>query len=214
MDSAPLQIISDFPIPSYMVEGIDRARNNFAAAGARWSGVERIEIANIARAARAGRSRPDNVVGERASEMTETIASNAHAITQQTVDAFVADLGRGPEAFVEMIGVVARLVAIDTFATGIGADLVSLPEPTTDAANGDTDGRARKRSAFVPTVGAAGATSALSAVASEDRAQEDLHGSLYLSYREMGDVHIVKGLPRWQLELIAARTSLINHCFF
>ena len=63
-------------------------------------------------------------------------------------------------------------------------------------------------------VGAAGATSALSGVSVEDRAQEQLHDALYLSYQEMGDLGIDKVLSRSQMELLAARTSLINDCFF
>ena len=63
-------------------------------------------------------------------------------------------------------------------------------------------------------VGAAGATSALSAVTAEDRAQEQLHGALYLSYFEMGNFGIEKGLNRPQMELLAARTSLVNDCYF
>ena len=209
-----LNIESDYPVASYVIDGVDRARHHIAASGARWSGVERVDIAEIARAARAGQPRPDHAVSEEVATMVEALASNAHAVGMAAIDQFVASAGRDVEAYVEIIGIVARVVAIDTFATGIGADLVAFPEPDTAAPSGITRSAARKRSAYVPTVGHAGATSALSAVESEDRAQEDLHGALYLSYAEMGDLFIEKGLPRWQLELIASRTSLINSCFF
>ena len=103
---------------------------------------------------------------------------------------------------------------MDTFARGIGFEAVSFPEPSSDAPDGNINERAKRRSAFVPTVGAARPTSALSLVPSENAAQADLHAGLYLSYSEMGDREIHKGLPRWQLELVAARTSLINDCQF
>ena len=63
-------------------------------------------------------------------------------------------------------------------------------------------------------IGAAGATTALSSVAAEDAAQADLHGALYLHYAEMGDLTIVKDIPRWQMELAATTTSWINHCVY
>jgi len=208
------EIFSDLPLPRYMVDGVHRALANLAAPGARWSGAERIEIAGIARAVKARQPRPEYTLVHDAARMAEAIATNAHSITQEDVDAFGEVCGRGPEAFVEMIGVVARTVAIDTFMTGIGSAVVALPEPSSAPATGEVNPRAKKRSAFVPVDGAAGATTALSAVPREDQAQEDLHGALYLSYREMGDFTIHKGLPRWQLEAIAARTSLINDCFY
>ena len=205
---------STYSIPSYMVEGVERARRHIVSSGARWSAAERADIARVARAAKAGGDRPTSDLPEHVAKMSEMLAANAHVIDQSAVDAFVSQVGRGAEAYVEMIGVVARIVAIDTFATGIDATLVDLTAVDDQPPSGITREAARKRSAFVPTVGPAGATTALSSIQSEDDAQEDLHGSLYLSYREMGDLFIEKGLPRWQLELIASRTSLINECFF
>lgn len=205
---------SSYPIPEHMASGVERARRHIVSSGTRWSAAERTDIARVARAAKAGTQRPDTALGSNTVEMAEMLAAQPARIDQAGVDSLVTNVGRGAEAYVEMIGIVSRIVAIDTFTTGIGAELVELTAADDSAPSGATLPAAKKRSAFVPTVGFAGATSALSAVDSEDRAQEDLHGSLYLTYREMGDLFINKGLPRWQLELIAARTSLLNHCVF
>jgi len=213
-DQVAPEISSAYPIPPHMVEGVQRTVADIAAPGARWSGAERIDIARIGRAAKAGEQRPDHSVADEVARMAETIASHAHQITQAVVDGFVEAVGKGPEAFVEIVGVVARVAAIDTFMTGIGSALLPFPEPSAEPATGIINARARKRAAFVPMDGPAGATTALSSIAGEDRAQEELHGSLYLRYSEMGDDRIHKGLPRWQLEVIAARTSLINECFY
>ena len=43
---------------------------------------------------------------------------------------------------------------------------------------------------------------------------EALHGPAYLTFQEMGDPAIQKGLSRAQIELVASRTSSINECFF
>jgi pyrroline-5-carboxylate reductase len=45
-------------------------------------------------------------------------------------------------------------------------------------------------------------------------AMEALHGPAYLSFAEMTDPAIKKGLSRAQIELVAARTSAVNECFF
>lgn len=65
---------------------------------------------------------------------------------------------------------------------------------------------------WVPTVGAIGPPSALSAVPAEAAAQEALHGVLYLSYADMADQRAERGLTRAQMELVAARVSWLNDC--
>jgi hypothetical protein len=61
----------------------------------------------------------------------------------------------------------------------------------------------------------------LSSVAAENTAaMEDVHPTLYLAPNAgegytMGNMTVVRdGLSRTQMELIAARTSLVNDCFF
>lgn len=202
------------PVPKRIVAGIQRARDQIARPGTWWTAAQRVAIAATARAARAGGPVPANrVLPAAAVDVAAAVAVRAHTITADTVDQ--ADTGGvRAEAFVEIVGVVARTAAIDTTARGIGAEPVAFPDPTPGAPTNRTQPDARRRSAFVPMVGGAGATTALSAVDAECAAQEDLHGALYLTYAEMDDLAIVKGLPRWQLELVAARTSLINQCFF
>lgn len=201
-------------VPNRVCEGIGRAVRQIAATGTWWTGEQRVAIAAIARSAQAGEAGPSHgVVSEVVSRAAETVAVDAHSVTAQSVDDFEG-AGFRPEAFVEIVGVVARITAVDTTVRGIGAAPVSFPEPVVGGPTMHVEAGAKRRSAYVPMVGGAGATNALSAVSAEDWAQEDLHGALYLTYAEMGDLSIVKGLPRWQLELIAARTSLINECFF
>ena len=208
------QFSSAYPVPDRVVEGIDRARRQIASSGARWTGQERVEIALASRAAGEGADFSATALDPVTAAMAATVGTDAHSLSEASIDSFVAETGRDIESYVELVGVVARTAAIDTAMVGAGSTPVEFPAGDTAAPSGQTESRARKRSAFVPTVGPAGATSALSAVAIEDRAQEDLHGALYLTYYEMGDMRIHKGLDRWQLELVAARTSLINHCLF
>ena len=141
------------------------------------------------------------------------VAADAGNITKSIVDGFVEE-AMTPFHYVELVGIIARTTAIDTATLGLGNGLEPyLPAEPGQPSNAVVAG-AKQRSAWVPMVGAAGATSALSAVYAEDRSQELLHGALYLSYGEMGSYNIDKGISRSQMELLAARTSLLNHCFF
>lgn len=49
---------------------------------------------------------------------------------------------------------------------------------------------------------------------SDERAMHRLHAALYLAMDQMGDMDAHRGLHRTQMELVAARTSLLNECFF
>lgn len=203
----------EFTVPPHTESGVKRAIDNIGSAGPSWTAADRVAIATSARRASMGSN--EGTQGQHeiplgvAADIAARVATAAHEVDISDVDAFDQ-----PEAFVELVGVAARTTAIDTFCRGIGRPTPALVATDEHPPTGRVHSGAKRRSAYVPTVGPAGATTALSAVPAEDAAQEDLHGALYLTYAEMGDLHIVKGLPRWQLELVAARTSLINRCFF
>ena len=198
------------PVAERLVAGIERTTRQIASGGTMWTGSQRVAIASVARSAAAGESGGDgSVLPAPARTTAAKVATDAHLMAQADVDTF-----DDPAAYVEIVGVVARTIAIDTFARGVDADPIAFPIATDDPPSGQINPHARQRSSLVPTAGGAGPTTALSLVPAEDQAQEDLHGTLYLTYLEMGDPTIHKGLSRWQLELVAARTSLINHCRF
>lgn len=197
-----------------MSAGAARTWRSIALPGTWFTGAERVEIASCARSSLAsGGATRDWSIPEVVVDAARTVAVHAHRTDRARIDRFAAD-GLAAEPFVEVVGVVARTVAVDTMLRGIGTEPLAFPDPAPGEPHRSVQPNAKRRSAYVPMVGAAGATSALSAVPSEDAAQEDLHGALYLSYAEMGNFNIVKELQRWQLELVAARTSLINHCHF
>ena len=120
----------------------------------------------------------------------------------------------GYPAYVELVGVVSRLSAVDTFHLALGIPLEPLPEPEPGEPSQMEEPLARHGAAWVPMVGGASITQALSLVDAESTAQEDLHGPLYLTYEEMAELDFVRGLNRAQMELVAARTSAINECFY
>lgn len=197
--------------PAYRA-GIDREWDRLASPGTWWSGAERVALAAVARAARAGEPLPAPDLPAAAVDAAARLSADPHVDLAWVEDLEERDLE--PPAYVEILGVVARLDAVDTFLFGIGAPTRPLPDPRPGEPSRSPVPGAAINEGFVPTVGTAFAHNALSAVAAEQEAQYDLHGVLYMTMEEMGDLEIVRDLDRAQIEFVAARTSLLNDCFF
>lgn len=201
----------DLPIRPDIVEAFEREWVRLAAPGAAWSGSDRIEIAAQARTARA-EADLSGTLDDRAIEAARLLGARPAEARRDWADAVIAELG--PERFVEMVGVVARTSAVDSFHQAVGSQLPDLPEPRTGEPSGVFDGLAGTGPAWVPMVGGASIVFALSLVPSEAAAQEDLHGPLYLTYDQMSEQAFERGLTRAQMEVVAARTSAVNECFY
>ncbi len=195
-------------LPKRTVDGINRVRSHLGAPGTWWSGSERVAMLAATRTAIAGGEPADAAWGP----IAHRVATAAHTIDQAIVDEATATIGVAP--YVELVGVISKGAAIDTAIRGVGIDELALPEPQPGEPSRTEVPEAKKRSAFVPMNGPAYPPAALSLVEAESTMLADLSDTLYLSYDEMAEPAIVKGLPRHQLELVAARTSLINDCFY
>lgn len=198
------------PGPAGLEAEIDAQWSFLADPGATLTGAQRVRACEIARRARRGEVVDEGPPLDRAAAR---IGVAAHEIDRRFVDE-LRDEGVGIHHFVEVLGVVARTTAIDTTLRGLGAPERSLPAPREGVPTDAIDRTARQRSAFVPTVGAAGPTTALNAIPAEATHQERLSEVLYLSYEEMLDFDIRRDLHRTQIELVAARTSSVNECVY
>jgi len=183
-----------------------------AAPGSAWDGRQRVEIAAVARASRHGASELGPFLPAVATSAAAMLGSTPGRATRIWAESVVSTLGSA--AYVELVGVVARASAVDSFHRSLGATEPTLPEPQAGEPTGEQDLAARPGAAWVPMVGGASIVQALSAVPSEAEAQEDMHGPLYLTYGQMQDLQFVRGLARPQMELVAARTSALNECFY
>lgn len=199
-------------LTSAYIPGLDREWHRLRSAGTWWTGVQRLAIAHVARAARTEQGLPSVDLPEPVVEAAARLSADPH-VTREWVDGLDA-AGLTKPAYVEILGVVARLTAVDTFLFGIGAAEQPLPGPAPGRPSFETVPEATMNGGFVPTIGVASAPNALSAVAAETDALLDLHGVLYLALDDMGDLEIEKDLSRAQMEFVAARTSLINDCYF
>lgn len=196
------------------IELIERTWASVAAPGSFFTGPERLAIARMARAARGHEveARPMSVV---VTDATRRIAAEAMSIRPEMIEVWsVGGLDR--LAYVELVSVVARVVAIDAYLYGLGLPLVPLPEPLPGEPDPVIDESAVISTGWVPTVGPAKATASLSALPREAAMAEALSDALYLTYAGVADLKHdpQRPLTRPQMELVASRTSWLNECFY
>ncbi len=203
-----------------LVPAEDREWARLAGPGTWWTGAERLAIAAATRRAHRGGGSASDVLDELTREVVTTVAAEASRIDPDLHDDWTAR-GLHPYAYVELIGIVARLSALDTTRRGLGLEPRPLPRPLPGSPTREVPTGASPDGGWAPTVGPAGAPNALSAVPPEADALLDLHDVLYLSIPDMdlspthmAELAPLKSLTRPQMELVAARTSRLNECFY
>ncbi len=196
-----------------IVAALRREWERLAAPGTWWSGAERVAIAAEARLARGVEAATPTDLPLGAREAARVLSSAPHSTGPGWVRSLL-DAGLDHERYVELIGVVARLAAVDRLTTALGAGHEPLPEPRPGEPSRIPAEGTRLGRAWVPMPQGRSIVVALDHVPAETEAMKDLHGSLYLTIEEMADPLIAKGLGRPQMELIASRVSLLNQCFY
>ena len=206
---------SPLPVHHNRAEAFRHVWRRLARPGTWWTGHERVAIAATARTAyESGHAiaQPDLPVA--ATEAAALLSHNPAAVTADQINDW-EDGGLTANHYVELIGIVAQLTAIDTFHRALDIDLEPLPDPEhRDPSAELPPTRATVTKAWVPMVGPPTIPTSLSAVPAEMAALEALHGPMYLTYEEMGDPAVTHALDRAQMELVASRTSAVNECFF
>ncbi|MEO0493717.1 MAG: hypothetical protein AAF081_09895 [Actinomycetota bacterium] len=191
-----------------------RHADEFARAGVWWTGEEKLAIVAVARAAMAGLDAPDTTLSVTAVEAARKVAADAASIRRADVERWAAD-GVRVEAYVELVGVIGRLAAIDTAAFGLGLDPTPMPAAVAGAPLEATVPDIDVVDGWVPTDGPAFPPTAYTAVPGATELWIDVSDVLYMPMREMGDPAYVRDdLTRAQIELVAARTSYLNDCFY
>jgi hypothetical protein len=235
------------PIRRDLLEAIVRAWRHLSEPGTWWTGAQRLRMVAEARnAAQCSLCRqrkavlsPYTVPGAHRSlgELPETVVEVIHRISTDAgrlTEKWVRDClesGITDAEYVEIVGLVATITALDTFAKAMGKPLRPLPqalpgEPARRRPNGAT-----KSIAWVPTVspqnlqpgdvdpysryGAAHIQQALSLVPDSVIGFFDLDIALYLQQDAIRDFATeYRAISHAQLEFIAAKASLINGCYY
>jgi hypothetical protein len=197
-----------------------------AAAGSHWGGAERVEIARQARAARAARSDPPwarkglpdagRTLSDDAVDAARTIAADAHKIDAKWAERKIEALGDA--AYVELGSVVVTVAAIDAYGEALGRGHELLPEPIA----GDPD-RARlddaaDAGAYVPMFDPFPGPNVGRALSLVPEANRLFMTNVMAMYSSPGggfyDLEWQGPLTRPQAELLAARVSALNECFY
>jgi hypothetical protein len=200
------------PVPDGLRDELRQQWQRLAMPGTWLSGEDRVSVAGEARAAR---TFADALTGldPLLTEAAQSVSAAADLITWEWVGDLLAR-GLTVEQFVEVVGIVSRLAAIDAYVRGVGSAEEPLPDPVAGEPARNRNPDVRLRQAFVPTHPEDGARHALSAVPAEEDARDRLHARLYLSMEQMADLTYQDLLSRAQMELLAARVSLLNNCFY
>jgi len=173
---------------------------------------------------------PDRLV-----ETVHRIATDPGRITRTWVEG-ILEGGMSEEEYVETVGVIAHSLAVDTFTDALGLPRNPLPEPMEGEPTRQRPAGAARDIAWLPTVAPENADASLRAIyprnlgdapnAPHVRRAMSLVPAEALSFFAINDVQYLPPAAMWtpgvnprtiaksQVELVAARVSSLNGCFY
>lgn len=224
---------SAVPVRQDLIAAQAAAWQHVTSPGASWTGPERSAIAHVALAALDDLDPPQPWVSPASAGWTvppaailaDVVVDAVHRIARHasslTEDWYRRQLACGIDelAYVEMVGVVVAVAAVDGFYRSCGLERPPLPSPVA----GDPHGRHPQVEAatlnWVPVAAPADRTAAvvqgLSAAPAEWENVARLAAAQYIPVNEMGELAWSRGtLTRGEMELVAARLSAARECFY
>lgn len=203
---------------------------SWASPGNHWTAAERLAIVAEVRGARAADEMPpwvapttvDGLVADRslpdpAIDAVWRLTNHSATLTADWHRTII-DRGITPLQYVELVAIVAAANCLEVFATALGIESIPLPGPAEGEADGLVPDGAGISTHWVPTVATRGAnvTRALTAVPVATGDWQRLSAAQYVPPEALvKDLTWSRGpLDRRQTELLAARTSLLNECFY
>jgi hypothetical protein len=240
-----MTLYDDSPHPVREAIGLAHVETleTFVRPGTWWTGAQRAALVAEARASRvaAGLQEPlrDALTDSRGVSLPDAARTVVHQVAvapkdleRGFYDAARAD-GLSDCEFVETVGVVSRVVAVDVFARGIGVPIRSLPAIEPGEPARERPATARAEGAWVDTVpsGRCGGTDAIAIYG--DMQAPFVYRALSLAPPEaagvilFGNTHYVQiddfmdldfsydpQISRPEVEFLAGRVSAINECFY
>jgi alkylhydroperoxidase family enzyme len=168
---------------------------------------------------------PDNVV-----EAVHRIRTDPARLSRAWFEGVSAS-GIDETNYVELVGIVTLLAGVDYFARALGIAPFRLPEPLAGEPSRYRPVSAKPGTAWVSMIAPEDAHGleadlyagwpfvpnimrALSLVPNEARALQRSSNAHYVPVAQIGDPTVRKSLDRMQMELVAARVSALNECFY
>jgi hypothetical protein len=216
---------------------------SFSQPGRWWNGPQRAAIVAEARDARVEAGLQEPIDGEPVSaelpEAARRVARQVAVTTNHLARDFceqALDDGLSDTEYCETVGIVSRLANVDIFARGIGLPARALQAPSGGEPTRQRPETARAEGAWIDSVpggrrgkqeavdiygtdtveGAPFIYRALSLVPEEARGLVSLGRAQYVEIANFMDLGFTyePGISRAQVELLAARVSAINECFY
>ncbi len=169
-------------------------------------------------------------------DVVHRIVTDSGRLARSGYEKVIASGVLDPERYVELVSVTVLSNALDVFARAIGVEAQALPEAGPGEPSRERPASARVIDAWVPQIpsGSEGGGSdwtalyadretvpqigrALSLVPAEVEMLNSLSAAHYMHLDHVTDpgwVEPDRGLDRLQMELVAARVSVINECFY
>jgi hypothetical protein len=233
----------DLPIRQEILDAQSAAVSHWALPGAWWSGSERLAIVKEVRRARDAEELPpwiapttvdglipdDHPLPRGAIDAVWRLTNHLGTVTRRWYESLVPDR-LSAEEYVELVGVVGQVNLVDRFADALGLARPKLPAPQEGEPTRTVPEGAGLNAHWVPTAPVVDASwlpadkgidvpnvrKALSLVPAERIMQWTLIDAHYVAGGALADDFRDKhwSLDRPQIELIGARTSTLNECFY
>ena len=221
----------DLPIREKTISSHRMSWEVIANPGRWWTGAERVEIARIGRAARDFDAIGSDILPEAAVFAIQKLVVDNANLSPEWYQEIIASEDMSEDRYVELVAVVVHSLSIDEFHRALALTLEPLPEPVGGQPAGERPAEAEQRSSWPPIVPKSGLNpgdemlygpmqwganviSALSLIPENVRWLHDLSEGHYLSFAEMRMPDPLRAISRPQIELIAARVSALNECFY
>ena len=163
-------------------------------------------------------------------DVIHRVRTDAGRLTRDWFDCVVAD-GLFPAEYAELVGVVTMVAGVDFFARALGIPPFPLPSPQPGDPTRWLPASACPGVGWLPTIAPEEASGpeadvyggspfvpnimrALSVVPDEVRMLRRLASAHYLAVEQIPDPTARRTLDRMQMELVAARVSALNECFY
>jgi hypothetical protein len=242
---------SPIPVRGDVDRTLRDALDRLSKPGPAWTSPQRIAMAAEVRAARkcelcaerkaavtpAAVKRSHNATPELPAVIVDAlhrIATDPGRLTRSWFDG-VLESGISDVAFAEAVGVMATVVALDTFALGIASDAPAMKPPAAGEPSGARPTGAEVHSAWIPTVrpelsvgglaeyyerwtgaalGVAHIGRAISLSPADQIGFFEIGDALYVPVEKLVDFTWGRAIDRSQIELLAATVSATNECFY
>ena len=224
----------DVTVRDDLAEAHRLAWEHVAAPGSWWSGEQRVELAGTVLSAIAdraplppwigisstGRLGPVPATPAVAHDIAYRLARHAGTMTADTYRVAVEQLGE--LAYVELCAIVSTVAAVAHFCRNIGIAVPPLPAPDAGRPTGERPAEiVSAQYNWVPVAAPADERAAVvqayTAVPGEQRNTWRMAAAQYMPDTEMVDPAWQRragGLSRAQMELVAARLTLLRECFY